>query len=51
MYELFGRVTDPARGGGIRRIIMGLDRNNKTPCGFAFVEYVNVIIHIDATDD
>lgn len=21
------------------RIIMGLDRNNKTPCGFAFVEY------------
>lgn len=21
------------------RIIMGLDRNNKSPCGFAFVEY------------
>lgn len=21
------------------RIIMGLDRNQKTPCGFAFVEY------------
>jgi len=38
MYELFSRVTDPAKGGGIRRIIMGLDRNNKTPCGFAFVE-------------
>ena len=38
MYELFGRVTDPAKGGGVRRIIMGLDRNNKTPCGFAFVE-------------
>lgn len=28
-----GSVTDPGS------IIMGLDRNNKTPCGFAFVEY------------
>lgn len=25
--------------GEIKRIIMGLDRNKKTPCGFAFVEY------------
>jgi nuclear cap-binding protein subunit 2 len=49
MYELFSRVTDPAKGGGIRRIIMGLDRNNKTPCGFAFVEYVvtTSICHVD----
>lgn len=38
MHELFGRATDPSSGGGIKRIIMGLDRNLKTPCGFAFVE-------------
>lgn len=25
--------------GQLKRIIMGLDRNLKTPCGFAFVEY------------
>ena len=40
MYELFARVTHVVGGGGIKRIIMGLDRNTKTPCGFAFVEYV-----------
>ena len=40
MYELFSRVTNVAGGGGIKRIIMGLDRNTKTPCGFAFVECV-----------
>jgi len=40
MYELFSRVTNVTGGGGIKRIIMGLDRNTKTPCGFAFVEYV-----------
>lgn len=33
IYELFSRV------GSIKRIIMGLDRNNKTPCGFCFVEF------------
>lgn len=32
IYELFSRV------GEIKRIIMGLDRNLKTPCGFCFVE-------------
>lgn len=32
IYELFSRVGD------IKRIIMGLDRNQKTPCGFCFVE-------------
>lgn len=26
--------------GKVKRIIMGLDRNKKTPCGFAFVEYI-----------
>ncbi|KAI8584021.1 hypothetical protein K450DRAFT_221131 [Umbelopsis ramanniana AG] len=33
IYELFSKV------GEIKRIIMGLDRNQKTPCGFCFVEY------------
>ncbi|KDE06149.1 hypothetical protein MVLG_03564 [Microbotryum lychnidis-dioicae p1A1 Lamole] len=33
IYELFSRV------GEVKRIIMGLDRNTKTPCGFCFVEY------------
>ncbi|VDM36769.1 unnamed protein product [Toxocara canis] len=33
VYELFSRA------GRIRRIIMGIDRFKKTPCGFCFVEY------------
>ncbi|GAA6003035.1 hypothetical protein JCM10207_001956 [Rhodosporidiobolus poonsookiae] len=33
IYELFSRV------GEVKRIIMGLDRNMKTPCGFCFVEF------------
>ncbi|CAJ0962086.1 unnamed protein product, partial [Mesorhabditis belari] len=33
IYELFGRAGD------VRRVIMGLDRFKKTPCGFCFVEY------------
>ena len=32
VFELFGRAGD------IRRVIMGIDRFNKTPCGFCFVE-------------
>ncbi|KAI6109585.1 hypothetical protein F5141DRAFT_1004585 [Pisolithus sp. B1] len=39
IYELFGKCTSPEDGGGIKRIIMGLDRNTRTPCGFCFVEY------------
>ncbi|KAJ8078702.1 nuclear cap binding complex subunit [Marasmius tenuissimus] len=39
IYELFGRCASPEDGGGIKRIIMGLDRNTRTPCGFCFVEY------------
>ncbi|CAO1631081.1 unnamed protein product [Sympodiomycopsis kandeliae] len=39
IYELFSRVSLPGQGGGIRRVIMGLDRVQKTPCGFAFVEF------------
>ncbi|THU55704.1 hypothetical protein C4D60_Mb11t09370 [Musa balbisiana] len=31
MYELFSRA------GEIKKIIMGLDKNSKTPCGFCFV--------------
>ncbi|GMF25268.1 unnamed protein product [Phytophthora lilii] len=33
IYELFSRV------GHVKRVIMGLDRFKKTPCGFCFVEY------------
>ena len=33
IYELFGKC------GHINRVILGLDRNHKTPCGFCFVEY------------
>ncbi|VDO33091.1 unnamed protein product [Brugia timori] len=32
-YELFSRAGD------IKRIIMGIDRFKKIPCGFCFVEY------------
>lgn len=33
IHALFSKI------GQIKRIIMGLDRNQKTPCGFCFVEY------------
>ncbi|KAE8969360.1 hypothetical protein PR003_g28440 [Phytophthora rubi] len=33
IYELMSRV------GHVKRVIMGLDRFKKTPCGFCFVEY------------
>ncbi|KKA30826.1 hypothetical protein TD95_005063 [Thielaviopsis punctulata] len=41
VYELFSKC------GEIKRIVMGLDRFNKTPCGFCFVEYYT---HDDALD-
>lgn len=41
MYELFSKC------GEIKRLVMGLDRFNKTPCGFCFVEYYT---HQDALD-
>ncbi|CBQ69821.1 probable nuclear cap binding protein subunit 2 [Sporisorium reilianum SRZ2] len=47
IYEVFGRVASVSSGGGIKRIIMGLDRNTKTPCGFAFVEFYT---HAEAVD-
>ena len=33
IHELFSKCGD------IKRIIMGLDKVRKTPCGFCFVEY------------
>ena len=36
-----------SRCGEIKRLVMGLDRFHKTPCGFCFVEYYN---HQDALD-
>ncbi|ELT96352.1 hypothetical protein CAPTEDRAFT_149941 [Capitella teleta] len=33
IHELFSRAGD------VKRIIMGLDKYRKTPCGFCFVEY------------
>ncbi|THH33851.1 hypothetical protein EUX98_g273 [Antrodiella citrinella] len=39
IYELFSKCASPEEGGGIKRIIMGLDRHTRTPCGFCFVEY------------
>ena len=33
VYELFSRCGD------VKRVVMGLDKFRKTPCGFCFVEY------------
>ena len=33
LHELFSKCGD------IKRIIMGLDKFKRTPCGFCFVEY------------
>jgi len=33
VYELFSRAAE------IKKIVMGLDKNSKTPCGFCFVMY------------
>eukprot|EP01116_Phalansterium_solitarium_P002312 TRINITY_DN12260_c0_g1_i1.p1 TRINITY_DN12260_c0_g1~~TRINITY_DN12260_c0_g1_i1.p1 ORF type:complete len:250 (+),score=59.41 TRINITY_DN12260_c0_g1_i1:38-751(+) len=41
IYELFSKC------GEIKRIIMGLNRETKTPCGFCFVEYM---LRDDAVD-
>jgi RNA recognition motif-containing protein len=41
IHELFSKC------GEVRRIIMGLNRFTKTPCGFCFVEYYT---HEDAVD-
>jgi len=41
IYELFTRC------GAVKRVIMGLNKKTKTPCGFCFVEYYR---HQDAED-
>ncbi|KAH7340367.1 RNA-binding domain-containing protein [Rhizoctonia solani] len=46
IYDLFQKCASPEDGGGVKRIIMGLDRNTRTPCGFCFVEYYT---HAEAT--
>ncbi|XP_050023673.1 nuclear cap-binding protein subunit 2 [Dermacentor andersoni] len=33
IYELFSKCGD------VKKVVMGLDRFHKTPCGFCFVEY------------
>lgn len=35
LYELFGKCGD------VKRVIIGLNRESRTPCGFCFVEYHN----------
>lgn len=40
-------LTLDTRCGEIKRLVMGLDRYQKTPCGFCFVEYYS---HQDALD-
>lgn len=43
IHELFGRCGD------VKRIVMGLDKFKKTPCGFCFVEYplmLNTILEL-----
>lgn len=40
-------LTDKLRCGEVKRLVMGLDRYTKTPCGFCFVEYYT---HQDALD-
>ena len=39
IHELF------ARAGDVKRIVMGLDKVKKTPCGFCFVEYPFKILY------
>jgi RNA recognition motif. (a.k.a. RRM, RBD, or RNP domain) len=43
----FGSWLMITRCGEIKRLVMGLDRFQKTPCGFCFVEYYT---HQDALD-
>ncbi|ETW86006.1 hypothetical protein HETIRDRAFT_310541 [Heterobasidion irregulare TC 32-1] len=39
IYDIFTKCASPEDGGGVKRIIMGLDRHTRTPCGFCFVEF------------
>jgi len=39
IHDIFSKCANSEDGGGVKRIIMGLDRHTRTPCGFCFVEY------------
>ncbi|KAN0133705.1 hypothetical protein V8E53_008429 [Lactarius tabidus] len=39
IHDVFSKCANPEDGGGVKRIIMGLDRHTRTPCGFCFVEF------------
>ncbi|KAH9966591.1 RNA-binding domain-containing protein [Russula dissimulans] len=39
IHDMFSKCANPDDGGGVKRIIMGLDRHTRTPCGFCFVEF------------
>ncbi|KAI0256621.1 RNA-binding domain-containing protein [Lactifluus subvellereus] len=39
IHDIFSKCANPEDGGGVKRIIMGLDRHTRTPCGFCFVEF------------
>ncbi len=49
LYELFGKCGD------VKRIVMGLDKFKRTPCGFCFVEYysredaLNAMAYVNGT--
>lgn len=45
--SLIAKTDRAFRCGEIKRLVMGLDRYAKTPCGFCFVEYYT---HQDALD-
>ncbi len=47
LYYYKSALTFQHRCGEIKRLVMGLNRNDKTPCGFCFVEYYT---HQDALD-
>ena len=42
IYLFFGTM------GPVRRVIMGLDRVQKVPCGFCFVEYACLFVLVEA---
>lgn len=49
LYELFGKCGD------VKRIVMGLDKFKRTPCGFCFIEFYtredgeNAMAYINST--
>ena len=39
IWELFSQASGAPKPHSVKRITMGLNRENKTPCGFCFVEF------------